>query len=121
MKAGNAIIDAYKGPVAPEKYIDGSSLSEAEITAIANKANATYKSAIVASMKAPSIEAQNAYMDAVKAYKAPSYSELEVLNSAKNIAWYSMLSMSLKSLSALLCRNRLLLSRQVLTPSLRQL
>lgn len=89
MKAGNAIIDAYKGPVAPEKYIDGSSLSEAEITAIANKANATYKSAIVASMKAPSIEAQNAYMDAVKAYKAPSYSELEVLNSAKNITWYA--------------------------------
>ena len=89
MKAGNAIIDAYKGPVAPEKYIDGSSLSEAEITAIANKANATYKSAIVASMKAPSIEAQNAYMDAVKAYKAPDYSELEVLNSAKNITWYA--------------------------------
>lgn len=89
MKAGNAIIDAYKGPVAPEKYIDGSSLSEAEITAIANKANATYKSAIVASMKAPSTEAQNAYMDAVKAYKAPSYSELEVLNIAKNIAWYA--------------------------------
>lgn len=89
MKAGNAIIDAYKGPVAPEKYIDGSSLSEAEITAIANKANATYKSAIVASMKAPSIEAQNAYMDAVKAYKTPSYSELEILNNAKNIAWYA--------------------------------
>lgn len=89
MKAGNAIIDAYKGPVAPEKYIDGSSLSEAEITAIANKANATYKSAIVASMKAPSTEAQNAYMDAVKAYKTPDYSELEVLNSAKNIAWYA--------------------------------
>lgn len=89
MKAGNAIIDAYKGPVAPEKYIDGSSLSEAEITAIANKAIATYKSAIVASMKAPSIEAQNAYMDAVKAYKTPDYSELEVLNSAKNIAWYA--------------------------------
>lgn len=89
MKAGNAIIDAYKGPVAPEKYIDGSSLSEAEITAIANKANATYKSAIVASMKAPSIEAQNAYMDALKAYKAPSYSELEILNSAKNITWYA--------------------------------
>lgn len=90
MKAGNAIIDAYKGPVAPEKYIDGSSLSEAEITAIANKANATYKSAIVASMKAPSIEAQNAYMDALKAYKAPSYSELEILNSAKNITWYAI-------------------------------
>lgn len=89
MKAGNAIIDAYKGPVAPEKYIDGSSLSEAEITAIANKANATYKSAIVASMKAPSIEAQNAYMDAVKAYKTPSYSELEILNNVKNIAWYA--------------------------------
>lgn len=89
MKAGNAIIDAYKGPVAPEKYIDGSSLSEAEITAIANKATATYKRAIVASMKAPSIEAQNAYMDAVKAYKAPDYSELEVRNSAKNIAWYA--------------------------------
>ena len=89
MKAGNAIIDAYKGPVAPEKYIDGSSLSEAEITAIANKANATYKSAIVASMKAPSIEAQNAYMDAVKAYKAPDYSELEIVNSAKNITWYA--------------------------------
>lgn len=89
MKAGNAIIDAYKGPVAPEKYIDGSSLSEAEITAIANKANATYKSAIVASMKAPSTEAQNAYMDAVKAYKAPDYSELEILNSAKNITWYA--------------------------------
>lgn len=89
MKAGNAIIDAYKGPVAPEKYIDGSSLSEAEITAIANKANAIYKSAIVASMKAPSIEAQNAYMDALKAYKAPSYSELEILNNAKNIAWYA--------------------------------
>lgn len=89
MKAGNAIIDAYKGPVAPEKYIDGSSLSEAEITAIANKANATYKSAIVASMKAPSIEAQNAYMDAVKAYKTPSYSELEILKNAKNIAWYA--------------------------------
>ena len=89
MKAGNAIIDAYKGPVAPEKYIDGSSLSEAEITAIANKANATYKSAIVASMKAPSIEAQNAYMDAVKAYKTPDYSELEILNNAKNITWYA--------------------------------
>lgn len=89
MKAGNAIIDAYKGPVAPEKYIDGSSLSEAEITAIANKANATYKRAIVASMKAPSTEAQNAYMDAVKAYKTPDYSELEILNNAKNIAWYA--------------------------------
>lgn len=89
MKAGNAIIDAYKGPVAPEKYIDGSSLSEAEITAIANKATATYKSAIVASMKAPSIEAQNAYMDAVKAYKTPDYSELEIINNAKNIAWYA--------------------------------
>lgn len=89
MKAGNAIIDAYKGPVAPEKYIDGSSLSEAEITAIANKANATYKNAIVASMKAPSTEAQNAYMDAVKAYKTPDYSELEIINSAKNIAWYA--------------------------------
>ncbi len=89
MKAGNAIIDAYKGPVAPEKYIDGSSLSEAEITAIANKANATYKNAIVASMKAPSTEAQNAYMDAVKAYKTPDYSELEILNNAKNIAWYA--------------------------------
>lgn len=89
MKAGNAIIDAYKGPVAPEKYIDGSSLSEAEITAIANKANATYKSAIVASMKAPSIEAQNAYMDAVKAYKTPDYSELGILDSAKNISWYA--------------------------------
>lgn len=89
MKAGNAIIDAYNGPVAPEKYIDGSSLSEAEITAIANKANATYKSAIVASMKAPSAEAQSAYMDAVKAYKAPSYSELEILDNAKNIAWYA--------------------------------
>lgn len=89
MKAGNAIIDAYKGPVAPGKYIDGSSLSEAEITAIANKANATYKSAIVASMKAPSTEAQNAYMDAVKAYKTPDYSELEILNNAKNIAWYA--------------------------------
>lgn len=89
MKAGNAIIDAYKGPVAPEKYIDGSSLSEAEITAIANKANATYKNAIVASMKTPSTEAQNAYMDAVKAYKTPDYSELEILNNAKNIAWYA--------------------------------
>ena len=89
MKAGNAIIDAYKGPVAPEKYIDGSSLSEAEITAIANKANATYKNAIVASMKAPSIEAQNAYMDAVKAYKTPDYSELEIVNNAKNITWYA--------------------------------
>lgn len=89
MKAGNAIIDAYKGPVAPGKYIDGSSLSEAEITAIANKANATYKSAIVASMKAPSTEAQNAYMDAVKAYKTPDYSELEILNNAKNITWYA--------------------------------
>lgn len=89
MKAGNAIIDAYKGPVAPEKYIDGSSLSEAEITAIANKANATYKSAIVASMKAPSAEAQSAYMDAVKAYKTPDYSELEIINNAKNIAWYA--------------------------------
>ena len=89
MKAGNAIIDAYKGPVAPEKYIDGSSLSEAEITAIANKANATYKNAIVASMKAPSTEAQNAYMDAVKAYKTPDYSELEILNNAKNITWYA--------------------------------
>ena len=89
MKAGNAIIDAYKGPVAPEKYIDGSSLKESEITAIANKANDTYKKAIVASMKAPSIEAQNAYMDAVKAYKAPDYSELEILNNAKNISWYA--------------------------------
>ena len=94
MKAGNAIIDAYKGPVAPEKYIDGSSLSEAEITAIANKANATYKSAIVASMKAPSTEAQNAYMDAVKAYKAPDYSELEIINSAKNFTRYASFLMS---------------------------
>ena len=89
MKAGNAIIDAYKGPVAPEKYIDGSSLKESEITAIANKANDTYKKAIVASMKAPSLEAQTAYTEAVKAYKAPDYSELEILNSAKNISWYA--------------------------------
>ena len=31
MKAGNAIIDAYKGPVAPEKYIDGSSDRRAHV------------------------------------------------------------------------------------------
>lgn len=84
-----SMYDAYQAPEEPDSYIEGSDLSEAEITAIADKAaNATMTNAIKATMLAPTEADMDAYKDAVANYVAPTYSELEVADASKKLGYY---------------------------------
>lgn len=84
-----SMYDAYQAPEEPDSYIEGCDLSEAEITAIADKAaNATMTNAIKATMLAPTEADMDAYKDAAANYVAPSYSELEVADASKKLGYY---------------------------------
>lgn len=84
-----SMYNAYQTPEEPDRYIEGSDLSEAEITAIADKAaNATMTNAIKATMLAPTEADRDAYKDAVANYVAPTYSELEVADASKKLGYY---------------------------------
>ena len=83
------IIAAYEEPVAPDNYIDGSALSEAEIDAlIGAETNALIANAIGATVKEPSEEDLAAYAEAVAAYVAPSYTELQMADATARVTYY---------------------------------
>lgn len=87
--AANNMIAAYQAPEAPDKYIDGSWLSENEINAIADAAgNATLTAAIKATMLDPSKADLDAYAEAVANYEAPTYSALDLGDVAAKIGFY---------------------------------
>lgn len=87
--AANNMIAAYQAPEAPDKYIDGSWLSEEEINAIADAAgNATLTAAIKATMLDPSKADLDAYAEAVANYEAPTYSALDLDDTAAKIGYY---------------------------------
>ena len=83
------IIAAYEEPVAPDNYIDGSALSEAEIDAlIGAETNELIANAISATVKEPSKEDLAAYAEAVAAYVAPSYTELQMADATARVTYY---------------------------------
>ena len=83
------IIAAYEEPVAPDNYIDGSALSEAEIDAlIVAETNELIANAISATVKEPSKEDLAAYAEAVAAYVAPSYTELQMADATARVTYY---------------------------------
>lgn len=83
------VLAAYQAPEAPDKYIDGSWLSEEEINAIADAAgNATLTAAIKATMVDPSQADIDAYEDALTNYVAPTYSALELEDVAARVGYY---------------------------------
>ena len=87
--AANNMIAAYQAPEAPDKYIDGSWLSEDEINTIADAAgNATLTAAIKATMLDPSKADLDAYAEAVANYEAPTYSALDLGDVAAKIGFY---------------------------------
>ena len=87
--AANNMIAAYQAPEAPDKYIDGSWLSEDEINTIADAAgNATLTAAIKATMLDPSKADLDAYAEAVANYEAPTYSALDLDDVAAKIGFY---------------------------------
>ena len=84
-----SVLAAYQTPEAPDKYIDGSWLSEDEINTIADAAgNATLTAAIKATMVDPSQADIDAYEDALANYVAPSYSALELEDVAARVGYY---------------------------------
>lgn len=84
-----SVLAAYQTPEAPDKYIDGSWLSEDEINTIADAAgNATLTAAIKATMVDPSQADIDAYEDALANYVAPSYSALELEDIAARVGYY---------------------------------
>ena len=84
-----SVLAAYEAPEAPDKYIDGSWLSEDEINTIADAAgNATLTAAIKATMVDPSQADIDAYEDALANYVAPTYSALELEDVAARVGYY---------------------------------
>lgn len=84
-----SVLAAYEAPEAPDKYIDGSWLSEEEINTIADAAgNATLTAAIKATMVDPSQADIDAYEDALANYVAPTYSALELEDVAARVGYY---------------------------------
>ena len=84
------ILAAYETPEAPDKYIEGNSLSEAEINAIAGaETNTTLKSAIESTMLDPSAADLEAYQEALAAYEEPSYSDLYLADVTAKIPYYA--------------------------------
>lgn len=84
-----SVLAAYQTPEAPDKYIDGSWLSEDEINTIADAAgNATLTAAIKATMVDPSPADIKAYEDALANYVAPTYSALELEDVAARVGYY---------------------------------
>lgn len=84
-----SVLAAYQTPEAPDKYIDGSWLSEQEINTIADAAgNATLTAAIKATMLDPSQADIDAYEDALANYVAPTYSALELEDVAARVGYY---------------------------------
>ena len=84
-----SILAAYQTPEEPDSYIEGSDLSEAEITAIADSAaNATMTNAIKATMLAPTKADMDAYEEALANYVAPTYTSIDLADAAARVTYY---------------------------------
>lgn len=76
-------------PEAPDAYIEGNDLSEAEINAIlAAEDNSPLKTAIQKTMLQPSEEDKAAYAELFANWKPTSYSETELLDLASKLPYY---------------------------------
>ena len=91
----NRIIAQYDAaPVAPDMFINGNNMSEADIRALAAKeTNAKVQSAITNSLQPVTPEMNDAYAAAKKAYKAPTYTDLALQDANSKIAWYAKFMM----------------------------
>lgn len=69
-------INAYYGPVAPEKYIEGSSLTAEEIDALVAGASAKKALGIENTVQQPSKQALKDYRNAKKNWTVPTYADL---------------------------------------------
>ena len=90
------VLNEYKGPVAPQAYIDGcwlpytdSEKSEDLSTVIAAESNTTKKAAIQATLVQPDAKDMAAYDLAVSEWKAPGYSALYVADIADKLDYYN--------------------------------
>lgn len=82
-------LNEYKAPVAPENYIAGSALSASEINALVEKEpNAQKKLALNATVTEPTAKEIAAYNEAVAAWQAPAYSELDNANRGALLNYY---------------------------------
>ena len=82
-------LNEYEAPVAPENYIAGSALSASEINALVEaEHNPQKKLALNATVTEPSAKEIAAYNEAVAAWKAPAYTELDNANQAMLLNYY---------------------------------
>ena len=82
-------LNAYEAPVAPENYIAGSALSASEINALVEaETNPQKKLALNATVTEPSAKEIAAYKEAVAAWKAPAYTELDNANRGALLNYY---------------------------------
>ena len=87
--AARDLIAATTAPEAPDAYIDGSALSEAEIDAIiAAEDNATLKSAIESTVLEPSEEELADYAQTLADWVPAAYTELELYDMASKLPYY---------------------------------
>jgi hypothetical protein len=90
------MIKALTAPVAPEKYIDGEALSQADIEAIiAAQSNANIKTGINNTFWDPSDEALEEYARTMASWKPADYSELQVDNQIVLLGYYRTFMMNL--------------------------
>ncbi|MDO4847147.1 MAG: hypothetical protein Q3968_03330 [Clostridiaceae bacterium] len=90
------MIKALTAPVAPEKYIDGEALSQADIEAIiAAQSNANIKTGINNTFWDPSNEALDEYARTMANWKPADYSELQVDNQIVLLGYYRTFMMNL--------------------------
>lgn len=82
-------IQEYTAPEAPDAYIEGCDLSEAEILEIsAAAANSTLKDAIEKTLVQPSEADEDAYKAALAEYVYPTYTALDNANQAALLGYY---------------------------------
>lgn len=82
-------IQEYTAPEAPDAYIEGCDLSEAEILEIsAAAANSTLKDAIEKTLVQPSEADKDAYKAALAEYVYPTYTALDNANQAALLGYY---------------------------------
>lgn len=89
------VLAGYQAPAEPENYINGSSLSEAEINAlIAAESNEKIAAAIGYTVVEPTAADLEAYAEALANFTYPSYTALELGDYAAKLGYYKDLMVS---------------------------
>ena len=86
--ATRAMLNAYKQPEAPTKYIEGEDLTLDQINAIKATQNAKVALGIDNTLVDPSTESVNAYNEAVASWRAPGYTALDIQNQKALLQYY---------------------------------